>query len=192
MSSSIHNDLFRWNLYRYLFNLVDSVSYISCHTLASFLTQTYGLASRQEFIIPGEHAYIELFSTASESESLVDYRSSEEPFYPIVFEAVCDAIDPLPGEIYLVGAGILGKIFCNIIKERGGIALDIGSMADYWLGHETRRYIREQFIFDPSSSFIESMPLKKLIATSRQGQNDVITLLRSRYLWPQSRAGCTV
>ena len=39
---------------------------------------------------------------------------------------------PFPGAVFLVGAGALGKIYCQWIKERGGIALDIGSMCDAW------------------------------------------------------------
>ena len=41
-------------------------------------------------------------------------------------------MDQLEGEVFLVGAGILGKYYCSLIKERGGVALDIGSVIDSW------------------------------------------------------------
>lgn len=36
----------------------------------------------------------------------------------------------LSGQLFLVGAGILGKYYCALIKERGGVALDVGSVLD--------------------------------------------------------------
>ena len=39
---------------------------------------------------------------------------------------------PFPGAVFLVGAGAFGKVYCQWIKERGGIAIDIGSMFDSW------------------------------------------------------------
>jgi len=41
-------------------------------------------------------------------------------------------MDRVDGEVFFVGAGILGKYYCSLIKERGGVALDIGSVIDSW------------------------------------------------------------
>jgi hypothetical protein len=55
------------------------------------------------------------------------------------FGRVNAAIDALsPGTVVLVGAGFLGKSYCLRIKRRGGIALDLGSLVDLWMGHLTR------------------------------------------------------
>ncbi|MCC5954436.1 MAG: hypothetical protein JJU45_20305 [Acidimicrobiia bacterium] len=43
-----------------------------------------------------------------------------------------------PGALHLVGAGLLGKIYCDAIREAGGIAVDIGSAVDVWMGRATR------------------------------------------------------
>lgn len=43
-----------------------------------------------------------------------------------------------PGMVFLVGAGICGKVYCHWIKERGGIALDMGSVLDTWIGIASR------------------------------------------------------
>lgn len=48
-----------------------------------------------------------------------------------------------PGEIFLVAAGLLGKSYCTRVKERGGVAIDIGSLADAWCGVPARPYIRK-------------------------------------------------
>jgi hypothetical protein len=49
-----------------------------------------------------------------------------------------------PGQLYLVAAGIFGKLYCDMIKQGGGIALDIGSVADIWVNVPTRRFTREE------------------------------------------------
>jgi hypothetical protein len=43
-----------------------------------------------------------------------------------------------PGLVILVGAGVLGKIYCHRIKQLGGIGIDVGSMMDVWAGLKTR------------------------------------------------------
>ena len=43
-----------------------------------------------------------------------------------------------PGMLYLVGGGLYGKLYCQLIKSQGGIALDLGSLFDAWLGIPSR------------------------------------------------------
>jgi hypothetical protein len=45
---------------------------------------------------------------------------------------------PHPGAVFLVAGGLLGKIYCARIRDLGGIALDIGAVADAWMGYNTR------------------------------------------------------
>lgn len=137
-SSAVHNDLRRWNLYPKIFAPVDSVSFVSCHHLQPVLKNTFGLKTRIAILIPGEFRYQEMFSKSNE-RTVADHR--DELMFPDAFQSVSRDIQPLPGEVFLVAAGFLGKIFCQLIKERGGIAIDIGSTADYWNGHRTRRYM---------------------------------------------------
>lgn len=42
------------------------------------------------------------------------------------------------GVVVLVGAGPLGKEYCSIIKNKGGIAIDIGAVFDSWINFLTR------------------------------------------------------
>lgn len=59
--------------------------------------------------------------------------------FPTVFRAVMQALDrPLAGELFLVSGGLLGKFYCDRIRSSGGVALDIGSLVDAWLGYQTR------------------------------------------------------
>lgn len=50
---------------------------------------------------------------------------------------------PRQGAVVLVAAGLLGKIYCEKIKSLGGIAIDIGSVADGWMGYNTRAGLLE-------------------------------------------------
>jgi hypothetical protein len=58
-----------------------------------------------------------------------------EVHYPNRFLELLDEINvPFEGAVFLVGAGYLGKPYCQRIKNLGGIALDIGSIYDSWIG----------------------------------------------------------
>jgi hypothetical protein len=48
----------------------------------------------------------------------------------------------IDGNICLVGAGFIGKIYVNWFKERGGVAMDIGAVMDLWAGKATRGPLR--------------------------------------------------
>jgi hypothetical protein len=70
-----------------------------------------------------------------------------EPHYPIYFERILKEISvPFKGAIYLIAAGVLGKIYSKAIKDKGGIAIDIGAVADLMSGVlDTRPYLKNNF-----------------------------------------------
>lgn len=43
-----------------------------------------------------------------------------------------------PGMLFLIGGGLYGKAYCQIIKSQGGMAIDVGSLIDAWLGIASR------------------------------------------------------
>lgn len=45
---------------------------------------------------------------------------------------------PKRGAVFLVAAGLLGKVYCHRIHRLGGIAIDVGSVVDAWMGFGTR------------------------------------------------------
>jgi hypothetical protein len=60
------------------------------------------------------------------------------------FEAIVGH-DFRPGQVWLVGAGVLAKIYCHMIRRAGAVAVDIGSVIDAWAGRsDTRGTVREQ------------------------------------------------
>jgi hypothetical protein len=51
----------------------------------------------------------------------------------------------LPGEVWLVGAGVLGKLYCHAVQQAGAVAVDVGSVFDVWSGRQdTRGTVRAQ------------------------------------------------
>ena len=66
-------------------------------------------------------------------------QSEDKPLwlsYPDVIGRVREV--SAPGHLVLVGAGILGKVFVHEARQAGAVALDIGSMPDYFAGYKTR------------------------------------------------------
>ncbi|MCH1553953.1 MAG: hypothetical protein L7S45_05110 [Luminiphilus sp.] len=61
-----------------------------------------------------------------------------EPHYPDLCQQQIDSLKVLPGQVFLVGAGVCGKVYCDQIASRGGIAIDVGAVCDSWLGLPTR------------------------------------------------------
>lgn len=43
-----------------------------------------------------------------------------------------------PGSVSLIGAGVAGKVYCEITRSLGGIGLDLGSTLDAWSGIDSR------------------------------------------------------
>jgi hypothetical protein len=59
--------------------------------------------------------------------------------YPARFNEIVEALrSDLRGALILVGAGILGKIYCGVARQHGGVALDLGSGFDLLAGKLTR------------------------------------------------------
>ena len=95
---------------------------IVSHTDIGFaLKDVFNVAETGFFQVPPHYSF-----------PVVGRRTSH---YPEAFANLVDTIQPpFPGALFLVGAGYLGKAYCNIIKARGGIALDVGSVMDAWSG----------------------------------------------------------
>jgi hypothetical protein len=64
-----------------------------------------------------------------------------EAHYPLVYQQVLQWIDGQvgPGQLVLVGGGLLGKIYVGAIQARGGVGIDVGSVIDLCCGHTGHR-----------------------------------------------------
>lgn len=112
-----------------ILSITKSCAVVTCHKkLSTSLEEEYGINEVDEYLIPEE-----------KNNSYNFGNNSSQVHYPDVYEEMKRKLNPkFTGQVFFVAAGPLGKIYCSIIKERGGIAIDIGSIADLWLGFHSR------------------------------------------------------
>lgn len=125
-SIDIHYDFLNAGYFDTLIDGREKLNYISCRNLDLKFMFRWHLQCVNSFII------------APEAKFTSGYTGPVH--YPDQFNKVqrwMDVVHP-EGELLLVGAGVIGKIYCNWWRDRGGIAFDIGSIFDEWFGAVTR------------------------------------------------------
>lgn len=129
-TQQIHVELHRTGKIYELMRSVDTIGLISCHAqLPSKLIEKFGYKSIDYHYIPGEKGH----------KHLVAKEATVGEHWPEGFHRVIAGLQkPLAGRLYIVAAGILGKLYCEQIKKCGGVAIDMGSIADGWVGSSTR------------------------------------------------------
>ena len=126
--------LYKSMAFAHMLACVDKVVFITCHheELLSAYVNTIGFTGQLEIIkIPPEAKYANQFGVAIKKDH-----------YPNTYHSILEAIKNMDcnGVLFLVGAGYLGKSYCKVIKENGGMGLDMGSAIDYMAGYSTRRH----------------------------------------------------
>lgn len=131
-SCHIHQHLELWNCYDELFDSVNEVVLVSCHeSLDDRVRDRFGLKIAGHILLPPDRVTGPLISSKMHSRTL-----------PSILDSVLDELGDLPeGRLVLVGAGLLGKLIVGEARVRGGVALDLGSIFDHWLGLRTRSYL---------------------------------------------------
>ena len=79
-----------------------------------------------------------LIGITSENNPLTRQISIQEPHYPGIYNDIIKLCGTMGGKVVLVAGEVFGKIYCNAVKNAGGVAIDIGSMLDSWMGFKTR------------------------------------------------------
>lgn len=132
-SCHLHQELAIWNCYEELLDGVREVVFISCHPgLADMARGRFGVHVAASLVLPPDRV----------SGPLVGSTSSEKANLPEILDSVIERMGDLPrNRLVLIGAGYPGKILVQVARQRGGIALDLGSIFDYWLGLRTRSYL---------------------------------------------------
>ncbi len=131
-SCHLHQDLARWNLYPRLLARSEEIVLISCHPgLAAAVEQRFGVHVAGSILVPPRFASIPLLRQIPSVSGAL----------PEVIDDVAEKLGDLPrNRLVLVGAGYLGKWLVDLAKVRGGVALDLGSIFDHWIGINTRSY----------------------------------------------------
>jgi hypothetical protein len=108
------------------------VSVISCRDVTPVLEGDWGLDDVAVYRVPSQRmvrAVDGAYEAAMHSFSI----------WPDVHHRIRDELIVRErGEVFLIGAGMFGKDLCIDIRDRGGVALDLGSALDRLVGKITR------------------------------------------------------
>ena len=131
-SAHIHQDLERWNLYGELLGGQKEIVLISCHPgLPDKLQDRFGAVVVKHVITPPGDAMLEMQSR----------QLSTQEMPPLSLQHALEEMGEWPrGRLVLIGAGYAGKVIVDEARRRGGVALDLGSIFDHWMGLSTRSY----------------------------------------------------
>jgi hypothetical protein len=132
-SCHLHQDLALWNCYAELFDGVGDILLVSCHPeLADWMSTQFGARIAGNIVLPPDRV----------SGPLLRNRVAERRLLPDMLDEIGDMIANMADRrLVLVGAGYPGKWLVEIARQKGGVALDVGSIFDYWLGLPTRSYL---------------------------------------------------
>lgn len=152
-SAWVNFDLALAGFWERFFSSLSEVAIINCSsTLSGRIASRFNI-SVEHISIPDLNVHRYLWAD-DKSESI----------FPDSWRRVMSEIDkPQNGKVFLIGAGILGKSYARVIKERGGIALDVGGLMDAWDDRSTRpavfqtkvgdsgQHAHQKFMFSPRS-----------------------------------------
>lgn len=129
--ASIHRHIGKTEVLRRLLASVDEVALVTSRDVGEKIKHAFNLKAVHVVKIPAESA------------SIPSGGGKVTSHFPEQYLDICNAIKSLSGvPVFIVGGGILGKLYCALAKETGGVALDLGSIFDIWDGRVTRRYMK--------------------------------------------------
>lgn len=132
-SAHLQHDLQKWDLYRELFAGLDNIVAVSCHpNLADVFQGLFEAQIVHNIVVPPRHASLAAFGLSQMGPSILP---------EVLDQVVAQLGDDLSGRLVIVGAGYAGKCIVREARVRGAVALDLGSILDYWMGAATRSYL---------------------------------------------------
>lgn len=112
------------------------VNYIGCRNIDEGLRQTLGIGTVNSYIIAPEAKF------TSGYDGLRHYPEQFNQIEWFMNKCECEGVP------CLVGAGVIGKIYTNWFRDRGGISCDVGAVMDLWAGRSTRGPLRGTDVVD--------------------------------------------
>lgn len=112
-----------------------NLSLITCYPeLLEVLHRHCSVSEGEAFLIPPQARNIQ--------------HTPSEIHYPDRAMMILDELGRrrLDGQLFFIGAGIAGKAYCEATRRSGGIAIDVGSMLDVWMGRSVRQYQTQTFV----------------------------------------------
>jgi len=133
ISAHIQHDLGEWNLYPDLFAGLNDIVAVSCHAgLPDAFHKRFNASIAHNIVVPPRHASLASFGMREMGPKILP---------EVMAETIAQLPADLSGCMVIVGAGYAGKVIVQEAKTRGALALDLGSVLDYWIGASTRSYL---------------------------------------------------
>ncbi|OFC70425.1 hypothetical protein [Alteromonas confluentis] len=100
--------------------------------------------------------------------------------FPEAYNEICDAIQvDYPGMPFIVGAGLIGKGYCEVIKAKGGIALDVGALIDCWAGIYSRPKVIEEKL-EVKRNIFKKKKMPKELEMSKENVERLAKIYKAR------------
>ena len=181
ISAHVQHDLGEWNLYRELFDGAARIVAVSCHaSLPDAFHKRFGVAIAQNIVVPPRHASLASFGMTEMGPKILP---------EVMDETIAQLGADLRGRMVIVGAGYAGKVIVQEAKKRGAVALDLGSVLDYWIGASTRSYLTTGAVQPSPGGRVDNFPGR---ATKSRGGKGVAvhpSLRRCASTLPQGEGG---
>lgn len=129
VSNYIHRDIM--GEYHQIISAARAITMIGPYGFVDQFTAKFGRTPEQVIQIPNQAS---------------NNLGHGEKWFPVTYGSIIRKLQARPSDLFLVSAGLLGKAMCGHIKNIGGVALDIGSVADVWQGNAVRNYHDPAFI----------------------------------------------
>ena len=112
---------------------IDRLYCISCRDLSGKISCAFGIKTVETFLVPPQNVPY---------RTVPGTQTANTRHYPDLYNLALKWIEQRAlSNLFFVGAGGLGKLYCNHVKKMGGMALDVGSLFDGWAGLVTRSYL---------------------------------------------------
>jgi hypothetical protein len=135
VSAGLHTSLFRNQDFIDALRSLTNLNTISCHKdFGRVFRARLGVPDGHDLLVPGEMGIRQLPADCKVGDHYpAEYRKTMSAIRRGGFGA---------GSVTLISAGVCGKVYADQVKRSGGVAVDIGAMADFIMGLATRKMFR--------------------------------------------------
>jgi hypothetical protein len=125
---NVHTQFNGSDLFTKLLQNLNELTIITCRDISPLLKSHFNIKKIIHYKIPPEHRF-------EDNPNNVEWN-----FFPKVHTEIKNQIlsQDNHGKLCLYGAGLAGKDLGLYFKQSGGVAFDIGSIFDLWIGKQTR------------------------------------------------------
>jgi hypothetical protein len=134
-SAHIHTELQGAGFFSRLFEEASAIGVVTSFSTLSTRLRALGARVDIEYLVPGDSRNF-----------WTDHDGTQLCQFPERVAEVMQSLSTrdLRGHVFLVAAGFVGKRYCLGVKARGGVAIDVGALANHWGSGEASGAVTSQ------------------------------------------------